>query len=162
MVLGSATVLVVGLAGPASAAEKTVVDVRGDAVARLDVTKVRFRHDDNGAHAKVRVRDLRNKGQLVFAVANRRNNLRFGVAATGHANGSVTKKFYRYRNGDLSRKRCVGLRVRWQPRRNIVTMSFPVRCYRSLDQRVVMAVGSTRNFPSGPTVDQGPTVILSR
>jgi len=58
MVLGSATVMVIGLVGPASAAEKTVVDVRGDAVARLDVTKVQFRHNDNGAHAKVRMRAI--------------------------------------------------------------------------------------------------------
>ena len=154
--------MVLGLAGPASAAERTAVDVRGDAAARYDVTKVRFRHNDHGAHATIHLRNLRNRGQLVFAVANRRNSLRFGVAATGHADGAVTKKFYRYCHGNVSRKRCAGARVGWHPRRAVVTVSFPVRCYRQLPKRVVMAVGSTRNFPSGPTVDQGPTVILKR
>ncbi|HKE69447.1 MAG TPA: hypothetical protein VKB55_09350 [Nocardioidaceae bacterium] len=160
MVIGSAAVMVLGFAGPASAAEKTAVDVRGDASARYDVTKVQFRHNDNGAHATIHVRNLRKRGQLVFAVANRRNSVRFGVAATGHANGSVTKKFYRYRHGEVSRKRCSATRVGWHPRRDVVTMSFPVRCYRALPKRVVMAVGSTKHFPSGTTVDQGPTVIL--
>ena len=154
--------MVLGLAGPASAAGKTAVDVRGDAPARYDVTKVRFRHNDHGAHATIHVRNLRNRGQLVFAVANRSNSVRFGVAATGHADGSVTKKFYRYRHGHVSRKRCAATRVGWHPRRDVVTVSFPVRCYRRLPDRIVMAVGSTKRFPSGSTVDQGPTVILKR
>lgn len=162
IVIGSAAVMVLGFAGPASAAEKTAVDVRGDAAARYDVTKVHFRHNDSGAHATIHVRNLRKRGQLVFAVANRSNSVRFGVAATGHADGSVTKKFYRYRHGHVSRKRCGAARVGWHPRRDVVTMSFPVRCFRRLPDRVVMAVGSTTHFPSGQTVDQGPTVILKR
>jgi hypothetical protein len=162
MVIGSAAVLVVGLAGPANADRDTAVDIRGDARAGLDVTKVHFRHNADGAYAKTHVRNLRKRGQFVFAVANRSNSLRFGVAATGHRDGSVTKKFYRYRNGNLTRVRCRAARVNWKPRRDTVTMSFPNRCFRRLPDRIVMAVGSTRNFPNGPTVDQGPTVVLGR
>lgn len=73
------------------------------------------------------------------------------------------KKFYKFRHGDLSRKRCAGTRVGWRPVRDVVTMSFPARCFRALPQRIVLAVGSTKNFPAGgSTVDQGPTVVLHR
>jgi hypothetical protein len=162
LVLGSATVMVVGLAGPANADRDTAFDLRGDARASLDLTKTHFRHTADGAWAKSHVRDLRKKGQFVFAVANRSNSFRFGVVATGHRDGSVTKKFYKFRNGNLTRIRCRAARVAWKPRRDTVTMSFPGRCFRPLPNRIVMAVGSTRNFPSGPTVDEGPSVVLGR
>jgi hypothetical protein len=161
-VLGATGALILGLAGPASAARATGFDVRGDARAGLDITKVKFTHTSRGAFAKVFVRNLRPRGQFVFAVANRNNSVRFGLKATGRPGAVPAKRFYKYRNGHLSRKACHRAKAHWYPRRDIVTMWFPVRCYRALPRRVVMAVGSTVNFPSGRTVDQGPTVILRR
>jgi hypothetical protein len=161
-VLGAAGAMIMGLNAPANAAQETAVDVRGDARAGLDVTKVKFRHTSNGAFAKIFVRNLRPRGQFVFAVANRSNSVRFGMSATGRSGAPPVKRFYKYRDGELSRKRCRGTKVGWHPVRDVVTMSFPVRCFRALPRRVVMAVGSTVNFPDGQTVDQGPTVVLRR
>lgn len=161
VVLGATGAMIMGLAGPASAARQTAFDVRGDARAGLDITKVKFSHTSNGARAKIFVRNLRSRGQFVFAVANRSNSLRFGLVATGRSGAPAVKRFYKVRDGDLSRKRCRGMKVGWHPARDVVTMSFPVRCFRALPRRVVMAVGSTVDFP-GRTVDQGPTVVLRR
>lgn len=160
--LGAAGVMTMGLAAPASAASDTVYDVRGDAAARLDVLKVNFHHTDRGARAVIHVRNLRDTGEFVFAVANRRNTVRFGLAATGREGPSTVKRFYKYRNGELSRKRCARAKVGWRPAKDIVTMSFPRRCFRALPRRIVLAVGSTRNFPTGRTVDEGPVAYLRR
>jgi hypothetical protein len=162
LVAGAASALVLGIAGPASASRTTGFDVRGDAAARLDVTKVNFRLTSHRAYAKIHVRNLRQRGEFVFAVANRTNTVRFGLAATGRRGAPTVKKFYKFRHGDVSRKRCTGTRVGWRPTRDVVRMSFPARCFRAVPQRIVLAVGSTRNFPDGRTVDQGPTVVLHR
>ena len=163
LVAGIASALVLGFAGPASASRTTGFDVRGDAPSGLDVIKVNFRLTDDRAYAKIHVRNLRERGEFVFAVANRSNSVRFGLLATGRRGAPTVKKFYKFRQGDLSRKRCVGTKTRWRPARDVVTMSFPARCFRALPQRIVLAVGSTKDFPHGAyTVDQGPTVRLHR
>ncbi|MGH3357731.1 MAG: hypothetical protein ACRDO7_02930, partial [Nocardioidaceae bacterium] len=118
MVMGTTAAMVIGLAGPAAASKDTVVDVRGDAKASLDITKVTFRHPDAGVRAKVHVRNLRNRGEFVLGVANRSNSLRYGLAATGHKNGSVTKRFYRFRDGDLKRTSCRKASVGWHPKKD--------------------------------------------
>ncbi len=153
--------LVAGSSGAAYANKKSEIDVRGDAPPALDVTKVRFRYDAAGAHARVHVADLRRKGEFVFVVMNRSHSLRYGLAATGHRDGSRTRTFYRYRNGAVSERRCRGSRVRWSVRKDAVTLSFPKRCFPKLGRKVAMAVGSTRHFPDGVTVDDGPVSNLT-
>jgi hypothetical protein len=161
LVAGIASALVLGFAGPVSASRDTAFDDRRDAPARLDVTKVNFRLTAHRAYAKIHVRNLRQRGQFVFAVANRSRTVRFGLAATGRSDAPTVKKYYKYRHGNLSRKRCIGSRVGWHPARDIVTMSFPARCYRALPRRIALGVGSTRHFPRGDyTVDDGPRTVL--
>jgi hypothetical protein len=160
LVAGVASALLLGIAGPASASRDTGFDDRRDAPARLDVTKVNFRLTSHRAYAKVHVRNLRQRGEFVFAVSNRSRTVRFGMSATGRAGAPTVKKFYKFRHGDISRKRCAGTRVGWHPARDIVRMSFPARCFRALPRRIVLAVGSTVNFPDGRTVDDGPRVVL--
>lgn len=160
--LGAAGVMIMGLAAPANAARDTVYDVRGDAAAKLDILKVDFRHTNKGARAVVHVRNLRATGEFVFAVANRRNTVRFGLAATGRAGAPAKQRYFKFRNGQLSRKPCPRANVGWHPRKDVVTMWFPRRCFRALPKRVVMAVGSTKNFPTGRTVDEGPVTYLRR
>lgn len=152
--------LIVGAPGAASANARTETDVRGDAPARLDVTKVGFRYNATGAHAAVHVRDLRLAGEFVFVVMNRRHTVRFGLAVTGHRDGSRTSRFYRYRHGDIAHQACHGSRVRWRVGRDVVSMSFPKRCFGALGPRVAFAVGSTHGFPHGTTVDEGPVARL--
>ncbi len=113
------------------------------------MTKVEFRYDAAGAHARVHVADLQPAGEFVFAVTNRTQSVRFGLAATGLADGSRTSTFYRFRDGAVSEDNCKGSKVRWSVAKDVVTMSFPQRCFRALDRKVVMAVGSTRDFPDG-------------
>jgi len=159
--LAAAAALTVALTtGAAYANGTTEIDVRGDAPRALDVTKVEFRYDAAGGRARIHVRDLQRRGQFVFAVMNRSHSLRYGLAATGHRDGSVTRKFYRFRDGTVSRSRCRGSHVRWSPRRDVVTMSVPERCFSKLGRKVAMAVGSTRGFPDGVTVDDGPVANL--
>jgi hypothetical protein len=75
----------------------------------------------------------------------------------------VVKKYYRFRHGNLSRKRCVGMRVGWHPARDVVRLSFPARCFRALPQRILLRIASTRNFPANSDpVDDGPTATLHR
>jgi hypothetical protein len=50
--------------------------------------------------------------------------------------------------------------VRWSVTKEVVTMSFPERCFRVLSRKVVMAVGTTKEFPDGTTVDEGPVSVL--
>src|ERR1044072_2826914 len=133
--------LVAGSSGPAYAGRTTEVDVRGDAPAPWDVTKVAFSYDGRGAHARVHVADLQPEGELVFAVTNRSQSLRFGLAATGHPDGSRTSTFYRYRDGALAEHACRGSRVRWSVTKDVATLSFPQRCFRALGRKVVFAVG---------------------
>lgn len=163
-VLGAIGALIIGLAGPASAVQDTETgfDARGDARAKLDITKVRFRLNAEGARAKIFVRNLRPRGEFVFAVTNRSQSRRFGLAATGRRDAPTVKRFFKFRDGELSRKRCERTRVGWHGRRDVVTMWFPSRCFRALPRRIKMAVGSTRNFPDGRTVDEGPVVLLRR
>ena len=146
--------------GAAYANETTEVDVRGDATPSLDVTKVEFRYDAAGAHARVHVADLQPAGEFTFGVLNRTQSMRYGLAATGHPDGSRTSTFYRYRDGALSVSQCKGSKVRWSVTKDVVTLSFPQRCFRGLGHKVVMAVGSTRAFPDGATVDEGPLSVL--
>ena len=152
--------MVAGSSGAAYANEKTEIDVRGDAPPALDVTKVRFRYDAAGAHARVRVTDLRRRGEFVFVVMNRSHSLRYGLAATGHRDGSRTRTFYRYRNGAVSERHCRGSRVQWSVKKDVVTLSFPQRCFSKLGRKVAMAVGSTRHFPNGVTLDDDPVSTL--
>ena len=135
--------------------------MRGDATPSLDVTKVEFRYDAAGAHARIHVADLQPAGEFVFAVTNRTQSLRYGLAATGLADGSRTSTLL-----PLPRRRrwrwrtCKGSKVRWSVTKDVVTMSFPERCFRALSRKVVMAVGSTKDFPDGTTVDDGPVSVL--
>ena len=152
--------LIAGSPGAAYANAATEIDVHGDATPALDVTKVEFRYDAVGAHARVHVADLQPAGEFVFAVTNRTQSARFGHAATGLADGSRTSTFYRFRDGAVSEDNCKGSKVRWSVAKDVVTMSFPQRCFRALDRKVVMAVGSTRDFPDGVTVDDGPVSVL--
>jgi hypothetical protein len=149
-----------GSPGAAYANATTEVDVRGDATPSLDVTKVEFRYDAEGAHARVHVADLQPAGEFVFAVTNRTQSLRYGLAATGLADGSRTTTFYTFRDGALAVAQCKGSKVRWSVTKDVVTMSFPDRCFRGLSRKVVMAVGSTKEFPDGTTVDDGPVSVL--
>ena len=86
--------------------------------------------------------------------------MRYGLAVTGLADGSRTSTFYRFRDGALAVAQCKGSKVRWSVAKDVVTMAFPERCFRALDRKVVMAVGSTRDFPDGVTVDHGPVSVL--
>ena len=160
----AAAVLTAGMvavsSGAAYANEKTEIDVRGDAPRALDVTKVRFRYDAAGAHARVQVADLRRMGEFVFVVMNRSHTLRYGLAATGRRDGSRTRAFYRYRDGAVSERRCRGTRVQWSVTKDVVILSFPQRCFSKLNRKVAMAVGSTRHFPDGVTLDDGPVSAL--
>jgi hypothetical protein len=152
--------LLAGSPGAAYANGTTEIDERGDATPALDVTKVEFRYDAAGAHARVHVADLQPAGEFVFAVTNRTQSLRYGLAATGLADGSRTSTFYTFRDGVMAVARCTGSTVRWSVAKDVVAMSFPQRCFRALDRKVVMAVGSTRDFPDGTTVDHGPVSVL--
>jgi len=161
MAAGALTTLgLVAAPTTASANATTEIDVRGDATASLDVTKVEFRYDARGAHARVHVTDLQPEGEFVFAVTNKTQTRRYGLAATGLADGSRTTTFYSFRDGVVSAAHCRGSKVRWSVAKDVVTLSFPERCFRSLDRKVVMAVGSTRDFPDGVTVDEGPVSVL--
>ncbi len=154
------SLLLAGSTGAAYAGGTTEVDVRGDATPSLDVTKVEFRYDAAGAHARIHVTDLQPAGEFVFAVTNRSQSLRYGLAATGLPDGSRTSTFYRMRDGVLSVSHCKGSKVRWSVTKDVVTLSFPERCFRALGRKVVMAVGSTKAFPDGTTVDEGPVSVL--
>ena len=55
---------------------------------------------------------------------------------------------------------CKGSKVRWAVTKDVVTLSIPERCFRDLPNKVVMALGSTREFPDGATVDEGPISVL--
>lgn len=155
-----AALLLAGSPGAAYANATTEVDVRGDATPSLDVTKVEFRYDAAGAHARIHVTDLQPAGEFAFAVTNRTQTLRYGLAATGLADGSLTSGFYQLRDGVVSASQCKGSKVRWSVAKDVVTMSFPERCFRGLSRKVVMAVGSTKGFPDGTTVDDGPVSVL--
>ena len=152
--------LLAGSPGTAYANGTTEIDARGDAAPTLDVTKVEFRYDAAGAHARVHVADLQPAGEFVFAVTNRTQSVRYGLAATGLADGSRTSTFYRFRDGALAVATCRGSKVRWSVTKDVVTLSFPQRCFRALGRKVVMAVGSTTDFPDGATVDHGPVSAL--
>ena len=152
--------LLAGSPGAAYANETTEVDGRGDATPSLDVTKVEFRYDAAGARARIHVTDLQPAGEFVFAVANRTQSRRYGIVATGLADGSRTSTFYTFRDGVVAVKQCKGSKVRWSVAKDVVSMSFPERCFRGLSHKVVMGVGSTRDFPDGTTVDHGPASVL--
>lgn len=152
----TAVVMVLALSGPADAATKTRHDKRGDAPAAFDITKVRYRHNARQTNAVVRVRDLKRHGQYVLAIANRSKRVRFGVVATAHKH-SVTKRYYRLKDGHLTRISCRGGHVTWRAKRDVVKLTIPHHCYRALPHRVLVKVAADRNFPA-TAVDNAPTV----
>lgn len=163
LTIGSATLMVVGLAGPAEAAKRTMIDPPRDAPKSVDVTKVTYKHTKRGVSARFKVRGLTKRGEFVLAVGSvPGNKKRFAMTAT-RSGGKVTKRFYRSNAKGNSRKKCKGMRVRWRARHNVIWMSFPVRCYKPLNKRVGIAVGSVKkSFPNGPTIDSGPYARLKR
>lgn len=108
---GAAGALVFGLASPVNASKDIVIDVKNDAPARMGITKAKFSHTKRGVRAKIKVDNLRRRGEFVLAVANRRNSRRYGLTVTGHRNRKPTKKFYKCRHKLISHKRCKGTRV---------------------------------------------------
>ena len=163
LAIGSAGVMIFGLAGPAEAGKRNLIDPPRDAPKGADITKVTYKHTKRGATARFKVRGLTKRGEFVLAVGSvPGNKLRFGMTAT-RSGGKVTKRFYRSTAKKTVRKKCKGMTVKWRAKRNIIRMSFPVRCYKRLNKRVGIAVGSAeKSFPKGATIDSGPYTRLKR
>lgn len=163
LAIGSASIMVVGLTGPAGAGTRILPDAPRDAPKGADIGKVKYKHTKKGASAKIWVRGLTKSGEFVLAVGNLPGNtMRFGMTAT-RSGGKVTEKFYKSTGKNTHRKKCKGMKVTWRAKRNVVRLSFPLRCYKSLNKRVGIAAGSVeKSFPKGATLDSGPYAKLKR
>jgi hypothetical protein len=115
---------------PAEAAQRTVHDARGDAPARLDITRFTVRNTSHRISAVIHVRDLRKTGifQQRYYDSTFDTLLSYGVQVRRDRHGHLHVHAFRDdENGD-NNIRCRGVRGRWLMHRNKVVTSMPVRC----------------------------------
>jgi len=115
---------------PADAASRTVHDVKGDAPARLDITRFTVRNTSTRIVAVIGVHDLRKTGifQQRYYDSNFDSLLSYGVQVSRDHKGHLHVAAFRDdENGDNNIK-CRGVRGHWLIARNKVTTSMPVRC----------------------------------
>lgn len=126
----SATLALLLTAAPAQAAQRTVHDARGDAPARLDITRFTVRNTSQRISAVIKVRDLRRTGtfQQRYYDSTFDTLLSYGVQVHRDRHGHLHVHAFRDdENGD-NNIRCRGVRGHWLMHRNRVVTSMPVRC----------------------------------
>jgi hypothetical protein len=116
--------------GPAEAALRTVHDTRGDAPARLDITRYDVRNTTKRITAVIHVRNLRKTGvfQQRYYDSTYNSWLSYGMQVHRDRHGHLHVHAFRDdENGD-NNIRCRGARGHWLMHRNLVTTTMPVRC----------------------------------
>jgi hypothetical protein len=124
------TVILMLTAAPADAARRTIHDARGDASARLDITRYTVTNTSARITAVIHVRDLRRTGvfQQRYFDSTFDTLLSYGVQVRRDRHGNLHVHAFRDdENGDNA-IRCRGVRGHWLIHRNMVTTSMPVRC----------------------------------
>jgi hypothetical protein len=130
LVIATSTVALLLAAAPAQAERRTVHDTRGDAPARLDITRFTVRNTSDRISAVIRVKNLRRTGvfQQRYYGSDFDTLLSYGVQVHRDRRGHLHVHAFRDdENGDTS-IRCRGVRARWLVHRDRVTTSMPVRC----------------------------------
>ena len=133
--------LLVWAPSAAVAGTTTVVDPRGDAPARHDLTSVRLRNDADRLGAELRVRDLRGAGDQVVGLFLRSRRTEVSYAVTTHrgANGRVDVRLDRSGGPDDGSVPC-DVTARWSLGRDRVTLSVPRSCVPELTGQLRMYV----------------------
>jgi hypothetical protein len=115
---------------PAEAARRTVHDTKGDASARLDITRFTVRNTSKRISAVIHVKNLRKTGvfQQRYYDSTFDTLLSYGMQVRRDRKGHLHVHAFRDdENGDNNIS-CSGVRGHWLIGRNLVTTSMPVRC----------------------------------
>src|SRR5664279_5592418 len=126
----AATLALLLSAAPADAAQRTVHDPRGDAPARLDITRFTVTNTSQRISAVIHVRNLRRTGtfQQRYYDSTFDSLLSYGVQVRRDKHGHLHVNAFRDdENGD-NFITCDGVRGHWLIHRNRVTTSMPVAC----------------------------------
>jgi hypothetical protein len=120
--------------GPAEAALRTVHDTKGDAPARLDITRYDVRNTSKRITAVIHVADLRKTGvfQQRYYDSTYNSWLSYGVQVHRDRHGHLHVHAFRDdENGD-NNIRCRGVSGHWLRKSNRVTTTMPVRCAKGV------------------------------
>ena len=155
-----AVLLAGGVAVPASAQTVVREDPRGDAPARVDVTRVRYAHQSDRVRVAARVPDLGSAGTADFLVS------RFEVFEAGYAarirkqRGKAPRVSLLYFDHfNLKKRTCRGLTGSWSG--EVVRLKVPRSCLKGhATKRVFAQLFIT--FGSGEQFDEAPAVLRLR
>jgi hypothetical protein len=137
--------MVLSVVPAANAARAVRSDPRGDAPASVDLLRARYVNGNDAVAQHVRVRDL-NPGANVYLVIGRGSHpYRYAARVWKRGDGSVAERLYKRRAGEDEAVPCRGVRMRWQPERNKVTVSVPWRCLRMRVGALTMQAQSIRD-----------------
>jgi hypothetical protein len=160
--------LVIGMTqAPAAAAIKSRADAIGDARPAIDLTRVRVRNADDRITITVRVRNLRAAGR--FTVGYWSSNIEDSdyefegaqLQIRRRADGTLRKAYF-YLGGDAiyDRRKCPGMRVRWNAAKDFIRASIPQACYTA------HAVPNSWVFEASSSLfassDEGPSFTVRR
>lgn len=134
LILGlvAAALLVVGPAPTATAESGSKSDPAHDAPARIDITEFTVKNRDKRVEFRVKVRNLRNKGEFEFyywggKVAT--PPARSAIISVRRKGGKPKATFFVCNTQDCAKKPCQKMRARWNKKDDLVRVSVRQRCY---------------------------------
>jgi len=153
-----AVLLAGGVAAPASARTVVREDPRGDAPARIDVTRVRYAHEKSYVRVAARIPDLGPAGVADFLVS------RFDIFEAGYVarirkpRGKAPKVALLYFDHfDLKKQKCKGVTGNWSG--EVVRLKVPRTCLKvrghaanRVFTQFVITYGSGERFDEAPAV----------
>ena len=130
--LMAAALLILGQATSASAETGSKNDPSHDAAARIDLTKFTVTNGNHRVHFKVKVRDLRQRGEFSFHYwggTHGQPPARSAVVTVRLKDGEPKASFFSCNTEECPKEPCQGLRAAWNQETDVVTASLPQRCY---------------------------------
>ncbi|GAA5149960.1 hypothetical protein GCM10023340_26100 [Nocardioides marinquilinus] len=157
MVVVAVLVALTGGVAPSSAQGVEKVDARGDASARLDISRVVYRNLPGRASARVVVPRLVRDGTTHLVLANPGSDWAYVALVRVADDGTLRTRFVRSSGGDVQRRSC-RFTAAWDARANHVDISVPRRCLKGLRSTLYLqaATGLRQDYaPPARRLPQG-------
>ena len=130
--LVAAALMVLGSATMASAETGSKSDPSHDAAARIDLTKLTVTNGDKRVKFKVKVRDLRERGEFSFHYWGGKKGsppARSAIVSLRLKDGAPKVRFFVCDTEQCPKEPCAGLKATWDQEKDVVTASLPQKCY---------------------------------
>jgi hypothetical protein len=131
-IVAAVLVLGGGLMTPASAESGSMSTPKGDAPAKIDITRFSVDNDRRWVYMKVDVRNLRQKGKFNFHYWMGNGGTpppRSALVVVRQEDKHTLGRFFSCGLEDCSPAPCPRLRVSWRPAEDVVRIAVPQRCF---------------------------------